>query len=118
MKSIIILLVGLLVGVGVGWYVGYTRPIAKANRDAHQELLAMTADDTMAAIIAMRAIPLVESGDTQKAVQWLSKPIGTYYRVYGLHAGTNDERLTLRAKIEQLASTNSVVDAEIHRKIE
>jgi hypothetical protein len=118
MKSIIILLVGLLVGVGVGWYFGYTRPIAKANRDARREMLAMTVDDTMSALIAVKAIPLVESGDTQKAVKWLSKPIGSYYRVYALHAGTNDERLSMRAMIEQLASTNSVVDTEIHRKIE
>ncbi len=81
-------------------------------------MLATEADDSMAAIIAVRAIPLVESGDTQKAVEWLAKPVGSYYRVYALHAGTNDERLTLRAKIEQLASTNSVVDTEIHRKIE
>jgi hypothetical protein len=118
MKSIVILLVGLLVGVGGGWYVGYTRPITKANRDARQELLAMEADDCMAAIIAVRVIPMIESGDTQNAIAWLAKPIGSYYRVYALHAGTNDQRLTLRAKIEQLASTNSVVDTEIHRKIE
>jgi hypothetical protein len=118
MKIIIIFLVGLLVGLGVGWYFGYTRPIAKANRDARREMLAMTADDTMAALIAVKAIPLVESGDTQKAVQWLSKPIGSYYRVYSLHAGTNDERLSMRAMIEKLASTNSVVDAEIHRNVE
>jgi hypothetical protein len=118
MKSIVILLVGLLVGGGVGWYFGYTRPIAKANRDAHQEMLATEADDCMAAVFAVRAIPMIESGDTQKAVAWLAKPIGSYYRAYALPAGTNDERLTLRAKIEQLANTNSVVDTEIHRKIE
>jgi len=118
MKTIIILLIGLLVGLGVGWYFGYTKPIAKANRDAHQEMLATESDDSMAAIIAVRAIPLIESGDTQKAVGWLVKPVGSYYRVYGLHAGMNDERLKLRGMIEQLASTNSAVDAEIHRKVE
>jgi hypothetical protein len=118
MKTLIVLLAGLLVGVGVGWYVGYTRPIAKANRDAHQEMLATESDDWEAALFAVKAVPLIESGDTQKAVGWLVKPIGSYYRVYTLHAGTNDERLKLRAMIEQLASTNSAVDAEIHRKVE
>lgn len=118
MKIIITLLVGLLVGAGVGWYFGYTRPIAKANRDARKELLAMEADDCMAAIIALRTIPFVESGDTKTAVSWLVKPIGSYYRVYALNAGTNEERLKLRTMIEQLASTNAAVDAEIHRKVE
>jgi hypothetical protein len=118
MKIIIISLFSLLVGAGFGWYFGYTMPIAKANRDARQEMLSIQADDSMAAIIAIRAVPLIESGDTQKAVQWLSKPIGSYYRVYALHAGTNEERLNLRGQIEEMASTNSVIAAEIHRKVE
>jgi alpha-glucosidase (family GH31 glycosyl hydrolase) len=66
----------------------------------------------------VKAIPVVESGDTQKAVYLLALPIGGWYRVYANKAGTNEERLTLRAKIEQLASTNSVVAGEIHKKIE
>lgn len=37
---------------------------------------------------------------------------------YATKAGTNGERLSLRAEIEQLASTNSLVAAEIHRKVE
>src|SRR5450759_314590 len=118
MKIIIALTVGLLIGAGVGWYAGYTRPLTKSNRDARRYLTTMEVDDSTAAIFAVRAIPIVESGDTQKAVQWLAKPIGSYYRVYETKAGTNAERLSLRAKIEQLASTNSVVAAEIHRKIE
>ena len=118
MKIIIIVLVSLLVGVGVGWYFGYTRPIAKANRDAHQEMLATESDDWEAALFAVKAIPLIESGDSQKAVGWLVKPIGSYYRVYSPHPGTNEERLKLLTMIQQLASTNSAVDAELHRKVE
>ena len=118
MKIIIISLISLLVGVGIGWYFGYTRPIAKANRDARQEMLATESDDWEAALFAVKAIPLIESGDTQKAVRWLVSPIGSYYRVYGPLAGTNEDRLKMLTMIKQLASTNSAVDAEIHRKVE
>jgi uncharacterized protein YxeA len=122
MKNIIISLVSLLVGVGIGWYFGYTRPIAKVSRDAHREMPALQAavrsDDTFAAVIALNAIPLIEAGDTQKAVKVLAYPIGNYYRFYALHAGTNQEWLQMRARIEQIASTNQVVDAEIHKKVD
>ncbi len=118
MKIIIALIAGLVIGTGVGWYAGYSRPAAKVNRNEIQFYKTMEWDDSKAAHFAVKAIPVVESGDTQKAVHLLALPIGGWYRVYASHAGTNEERLTLRAKIEQLASTNSIVDAEIHRKIE
>ena len=115
MKTIIGLVIGLLIGSVFGWYLGYTRPIAKANREARQALHNTEVDDCMAAIIAVRTIPLVEAGETNKAIQWLVKPIGSYYRVYATRAGTNEERLRLRTMIEQLASTNQMVNTEIHR---
>ena len=118
MKIIIALMAGLVSGLGVGWYAGYSHPAAQANRDVGQLFTRMEWDDSKAANFAVKAIPVVESGDTQKAVHLLALPIGGWYRVYASKAGTNEERLTLRAKIEQLASTNSVVAAEIHRKIE
>jgi hypothetical protein len=118
MKIIIAVMAGLVIGSGVGWFAGYTRPAAQANRDVGQLLTLMEWDDSKAAHFAVKAIPVVEAGDTQKAVRLLALPIGGWYRVYASKAGTNEERLTLRAKIEQLASTNSVVAAEIHRKIE
>ena len=89
--------------------LGLAEPILRAIADAGY---------TTPTPIQVKAIPVVESGDTQKAVHLLALPIGGWYRVYASKAGTNEERLTLRAKIEQLASTNSVVAAEIHRKIE
>ena len=118
MKITIALLVGLVIGSGVGWYVGYTRPAYKAHRNEIEFYKTMEWDDSKAAHFAVKAIPVVESGDTQRAVHLLALPIGGWYRVYASHAGTNEERLTLRAKIEQLASTNSIVAAEIQRRIE
>ena len=118
MKLIIAVLGGLVAGIAFGWYVGYTRPVAKANRDARHYFTTMEMDDSTAAVFAVRAIPLLESGDTQKAIAYLAKPIGSYYRVYANKAGTNEERLLLRSKIERLASSNSAVAVEIQRKIE
>lgn len=118
MKILATLTVGLVVGLAIGWYVGHTRPMNAANRDARRYLTTMEVDDSTAALFALRAIPIVESGDIKKAVTWLAKPIGSYYRVYASKAGTNEDRLALRAKIEQLASTNAAVAAEIQKKIE
>jgi hypothetical protein len=118
MKTIVGLVIGLLIGSILGWCFGYTRPIAKASREAQQEMHNVEVDDSMAAIIAVKTIPFVEAGETNKAIQWLVKPVGSYYRVYATRAGTNEERLRLRTMIEQLASTNQMVNAEIHRKVE
>jgi len=117
MKIFATLTVGVAIGVAIGWYVGHTRPMNAANRDARRYLTTMEVDDSTAAIFALRAIPIVESGDTKKAVTWLAKPIGSYYRVYASRAGTNEDRLTLCAKIEQLATTNAAVAAEIQKRL-
>ena len=108
----------MLAGLVVGWYAGYTRPMNRANRDARRYLATMESDDNATAIFALRAIPILESGNTEKAVAFLAKPIGSYYRGYASKAGTNEDRLSLRARIEQLASTNRTVAAEIQRTIE
>jgi hypothetical protein len=118
MKIITGLIAGLLIGSVAGWYAGYSRPAAKENRDVRQFFTTMEWDDSKAANFALKAIPVVESGDKQKAIHLLALPIGGWYRVYADKAGTNEERLRLRAKIEQLASSNSIVDAEIRRKLE
>ena len=104
-----------MVGVGVGWYFGYTRPIAKANRDAHKQMLAMDADDSMAAAVAYRTFMLYDAGETQKAMQALAWPIGLYYRYNKMQPLTED-RSNFLAEIEKLASTNQVVATEIHRE--
>jgi hypothetical protein len=115
MKILVSSTVGLIVGIAIGWYIGHTRPMNVANRDARRYLTTMEVDDSTAARFALGAIPAVEAGDTMKAVAMLAKPIGSYYRVYASKAGTNEERLVLRTKIEKLASTNSTVAAEIRK---
>src|SRR5204863_5670854 len=80
MKTIVISLVSLLLGIALGWYVGYARPNAKANREAIKQFAIMDADDSMAAAVAVRAISLIQSGESQKAVEGLVRPVGRFYR--------------------------------------
>jgi hypothetical protein len=117
MKTIAISLVSLLVGIGVGWHFGYTRAITQAGTEIHGELDAYESGDAKAAAFAAEAIRCIDSGETQKAVQFLSLPIASYYSAYAIRAGTNAQRLKLRAYIEQTAQTNQVVAAQIKKEM-
>src|SRR5208283_5696098 len=99
MKIIIVSFISLLVGIGVGWHFGYTRATAQADVEVRGELEAYESGDAKAAAFAAEAVRCIDSGETQKAVQFLSLPIASYYSVYAIHAGTNAERLKLRAYI-------------------
>ena len=120
MKTLVALvasLVSLLVGVALGWYLGYARPATKANREAIKQFAIMDADDSMAAAIAVRAIPLIQAGESEKAVKGLVRPIGMFYRFHKPRVST-EEQSNLLTRIEQLAVTNQVIATEIQRRIE
>ena len=139
MKSIIPPLVCLVIGVGVGWYFGYTRPTAKNQR----ELLAqyqytrdnfhmtdaemaevgpkipqyfedMKRQDEKAAMFALGAFRILEQGDTERAKTHLLKAVGSYYRVYHNKGGDTNSIM----KIEEAAQKYPAVAAEISRKLE
>ena len=89
-------------------------------------LQTMESQDGEEAARDVRAIKLIESGETQNAVQMLSRPIPQYYYLYAIHAGTDRQR-KMRAMIEELVSTNKIVademtnqmaNFEIHGKIQ
>ena len=113
MRIIIASLVCLLVGSGIGYYLGYTRPTAKADRYVLEQMHQMEDDDAAAVVIAMEAIPAIEAGDAQKAVQYLSFTIASYYTTHAIHPHPDELRLKLRTEIEQLASTNQIIAARI-----
>ena|ERR1017187_3260619 len=113
MKIAIISLISLLAGVGVGWYIGHGHAKHETTEVVEQMMQTIESSDALAAATSIRAIGSIQSGDMQRAVQLLSRPIANYYYIY-TNDGTNDKRSTkLRALIEQLISTNKIAADEI-----
>ena len=139
MKRIIPLLICLFVGVGIGWYFGYTRPTAKNRR----ELLAqyqyvrdnfhmtdaemaeagpkipqyfedMKRQDEMAAVVALGAFKHLERGEIDGSKKSMLRAIGSYYRVYHTKGGDTN----IMAQIEKAAQDYPALAAELTRKIE
>ena len=139
MKRIIPFLVCFLLGVGIGWYFSYTRPVAKHQRELLRQYQDVKRDvqmtdaemaeagrripqyfedvkrqDELAAIFALEAFKDLERGDTEETKRRLLQPIGSYYREY--HEKGGDP--ILLAKIEGAAQEYPAVAAEISRENE
>ena len=114
---VLLMVAGIALGFFVGRFYGGSYVHNRgAEREAAEavELAVQQADSSTAlqAALGVRAIEFIGSGETQQAVQLLSGPIARYYTSYS--AGRDDERSAkLRAAIEELARTNSVVAARI-----
>ena len=138
MKLIITSIVCLTVGIGVGWYFGYTRPTAKNQRELlkqyqytrdkfhmtdaemadwgehmHEYFVAMQRQDEFAAAIALAAFTNLEATNTERAKWELETTISAYYRGH-LHDGNTN----LLHKIVSYAATNSALSNAIYRKLE
>ena len=139
MKATVLLLVGILLGTGIGWYFGYLRPDAKRERellrqyDAAKDALRMSdqemADagvkipefmegmkrtDEMAAAVALGVFGMLQRGETEAAKKRLLMPIGSYYRLYRNRGGNTN----LIAQIETAAEEHPSIAAEISRNAE
>jgi hypothetical protein len=117
MKALIASIVCLVVGLAVGFYAGYRDYHKHIADEAVQQLVASTeSSDRLEAARGVRAIELIQSGDTRQAIQMFSIPVGDFYSEYA-HLSHNDEKTkNLLAKIEQVASTNAAVASAIHGK--
>jgi hypothetical protein len=107
MKRVIPYLLCVLVGVFIGWKVGYTLPAATQHRKLlkdYQDVKAqvhmsddelanvgtkvpqflqdMKRSDEMAAAMALSAFYPLEKGDIEAAKKWLTRAIGNYYLQY------------------------------------
>ena len=131
MKRFILSLVCLAVGIGIGWYFGYSRPAlrmkhlyedvqkttglsdAEMVKQVPDSLAAIKREDESVAMVALRGIEILDRGDTAAAKKHLAYWVGSYYRVYHANGDTN-----LIARIERAASTNADIAAEIAKKIQ
>ena len=138
MKRILAFSACIFLGVGIGWYVGYSRPVAKNQRkllneyqferdnfhmtDAEMADLGahraeyfdtMKRQDEMAAVIALAALVKLDQGDIEKAKWRLETAISIYYRGH-----SHDGNSNLLRHITTYASTNAALSNAIYRKLE
>jgi len=137
MKRIIVYSSCVLLGIGLGWYFGSTRPVAANQRKlleqyrtvrdkfqmTDQEMAdygkhyqdyyeATKREDELAAHIALGVLIRLERGDTEKAKHMLEATIGKYYLRYGHTGHTN-----VIASIETYAATNASLSNAIYGKL-
>jgi len=114
MKTCLASLICLLLGLAVGFYIGYRDWHKHIADEAIQQLVESTeSSDALMASMSARTISLIDSGQDKEAVQMLSFPIASYYYIYASSEFTNAQRLKLRALIDNLAKSNQVVAAQI-----
>ncbi len=138
MRRIIPPLLCLVLGIGTGWYFGYTRPTAKNQREllaqyqyvrdnfhmteaemadfgVHQQeyFAAMRRQDEMAAAMALGALVKLERGDIDRTRHVLEQTISIYYRGHRRDGDSNVLR-----HIETFAATNASLSNAIYRKLE
>src|SRR5689334_20032484 len=106
MKRILSLLACLCIGVGAGWYFGYTRPalehqreilkqyqwardnfqmtdaeMAESGAKIPQYIEDVKRQEEVAAAVALGAFKYLERGDTNTAKSRLAWRVGSYYRL-------------------------------------
>ena len=139
MRKIIKYSAWLLLGICIGWYLGYYLPFAsnqrqllkeyewvKKNLDMNDPGLAETIrllpkdfqdqiymaqknEDEMLAVVGLATFRSLEKGDIPAAKHLMLQRIGSYYRLYHENGGNPD---TL-AKIEEAASKYAAIATKI-----
>ena len=112
MKILLATGISLLLGLGIGWYIGNRHAFYYVPETTRETVAGIESSDGEKAARAVRAIQAIDSGDAQGAVQLLSHPIAHYYLLYS-DVDMNDRRKRMIALIEQLARTNQIVAARI-----
>jgi len=117
MKSPLTFILGLAVGATITWFVAYVHPRREADRRGLAYIDRVEPEFVGTAIYALSTIPLIESGDTNAAIERLSHPIAVYYRLYAHEPGTNQYRAKVRDAIDNFARSNATVAASIEREM-
>ena len=132
MKRALLIIVSLLFGICVGWYFGYTRPVAKQYRMLRDELHvtdhdmvamgkdwtanrsaifdAMKRSDDMVTALALASLIRLDRGDIDGTKKLLLPHVGFYYRRYH---GKNTGDAKLLQRIEDAAREHPEMAAEI-----
>jgi hypothetical protein len=108
----------LLLGLVIGWYVQQRHTERETTDVVDQMQQPIESSDREKAVRAIRAIEMIQSGDSRNAVQLLSRPIADFYHFHVRLAHNNERTKDLLIRIEQLANTNPVVASEITNEIQ
>jgi hypothetical protein len=134
---IVCLALCLLLGVSVGWYFGYTRPLAENQRrllkidqtareafwgaqkdfeDAYSQTNAgfweaAKVQDEYTAFLGLHVLRDLERGNVEEAKQHLASNIGSYYRMHRRDGNSN-----LLETIAWVAATNALLSNAICQK--
>jgi hypothetical protein len=137
MKHLFVALVSVLIGISVGWYFGYTRPVTKGYREL-KEALHITdmpdnqfaeagaqirdhmlefmerikRSDDMTAALALGTFKRLEQGNLDAAKKLQLTFIGGYYRRY--HSKGGDQKIL--ANIDEAAQQYPDIAAELTKK--
>jgi len=114
MKALIASIVFLVVGLAIGFFVGYRYYERHIASEAVKQMLeGMESSQRLEATMSIRAISLAESGDTQDVAQIFSFPIASFYSEYAPMTHNDKRTRDLLARIEQFSRSNQVVAARI-----
>jgi len=114
MRALIASIVCLVIGLAIGFFVGYRYYERHITNEAVQQMLeGMESSQRLEATMSIRAISLAESGDTQQVAQIFSFPIANFYSEYAPQTHNDERTKKLLAKIEQFSQSNQVVAARI-----
>ena len=137
MKQLLLVLLTFVIGVFVGWYFGYTRPITKKYRELKDALHLtdmpdkemakvgaeirdhmpefierMKRSDDMTTTLALGTFTRLEQGNVDAAKKLQLLFIGGYYRRY--HSKGGDQRIL--ANIDEAAQRYPDIAAEVAKK--
>lgn len=112
MKTTIAIISALALGFLLGWHSRNDRARKVEGEIVKQMMNRTEASDRQDAARSVRAIELIQSGDTQRAVELLLTPIAYYDCIYD-DGHTNEEEARVRAHIGQLSRDNSLVSTRI-----
>ena len=135
MKRAIVLLVVFLFGSCIGWYFGYTRPVARQYRLVRDQMFHMTdkemaeagtqvreqfpqfiegmkRSDDLTTVLALSAFERIDQGNAESAKKLLLVPVRSYYQRYTGKGGDP----AILARIEAAAQKNHDLAIAIQKK--
>ena len=134
MKLLLLLAVTLAIGLLLGWYIGYTRPLANYARFQNREWtidfqLIDAARNTGNWSEGLRAwernamgmhvylLDKLEAGDTEFTKRVLSRQIAGYYRTFRDRETEWPEQGEILRKIETLRVRSRELNEELHKPV-